>query len=201
MNATHPHGPGAPPGAMPPGGGLSPDMMAQLGKMGMGSKQGGKGGSAGLPGMGGAGGSPGGAGKTPRPVGTPLQEVKYFAGDVAHGVLEVLPDFMQSLFGISPADKPEDAARKRQMLQRYQQMNAEQQQFVQQRTKAEYEKKQQEEARQAQAEKAKRQQQAASLPVPQGRTHGAGAGMPGQSRKKSTIDDLNKKRQQMSGVD
>jgi hypothetical protein len=39
-----------------------------------------------------------------------------------------------------------------------------------------------------------------SLPMPQGKKQGAGAGQAGQSRKKSTIDDMNQKRQQLSSA-
>jgi hypothetical protein len=134
-----------------------------------------------------------------RPIGTPLQEAKYFAQDVTQGVLSVLPDFMQEILGIKPMDTPQDQARKRQMLQNYQKMNAEQQQIVQQKLRADMAKKKQEEEAQ---QRAAAQQKAAQseLPTPSSKHTGAAAPIGGQSKKKSFMDDFNQKRQQLSSA-
>ncbi len=136
--------------------------------------------------------------RTPRPVGTLPQEMKYFAGDVAQGLLSLLPDFMQSMFGIKPTDTPEDAARKKQMLQRYQQMNADQQQYVQQKVREEQQKKQQEEEEKAQRKQMDEQQAASELPMPQGKTRGEGG--PGASQKKRTVTKLQNDRKKLSSA-
>src|SRR5579859_3552270 len=97
--------PGSPPPGAIPSGFSSPDLQSTLTQM----TQNGKGG-----------------GQQTRPVGSLPQEAQYIAEDVAKSLLTALPDFMQSMLGVKPTDTPEEAARKKQMLQRYQQLNAEQ---------------------------------------------------------------------------
>jgi hypothetical protein len=197
----------------------SPDMQAMMNqfsqKGGTGARTGAASGFSGMPGMpsmpAGKGqaatgkGLPGQGGpalnqqQKNRPIGTPLQEAKYLAGDIGQGLLGLLPDFLQPILGVKPTDTPEEKARKKQMLQRYTQMNADQQQLAQKKFQE-----QQAQIRQEEEEKAKKQQAAqqksASLPAPTGKRTGAAAGQAGQSRKKSMIDDMNQKRQQLSSA-
>ncbi len=140
--------------------------------------------------------------KPPRAVGTPLQEAKYMADDVTQGVLNLLPDFLQDIFHVKPTDTPQDAAKKRQMLQNYNKLNSEQQQVVQKQFQEEQMKKRKEEEeriRKKQEEQQKAAQSQVSAPV--GKKQGAGAGQAGMSKKQSTIDTLNQKRKQLSSAD
>ncbi len=143
-----------PPGAIPSGG-MSPDMQSTLNQM-MGAN--GKTGQGGMPGvgqpLGDAGASSATRPKPPRAVGSLPQEAKYMAEDVAQGILTLLPDFMQQILGAKPTDTPEDAARKKQMLQRYNQLNEEQQQVVQKQMQEEQMKKKREEEEKMQKKQA-----------------------------------------------
>lgn len=139
--------------------------------------------------------------KPPRPIGTPIQEGKYIAEDVGQGMLQLLPDFMQDVLHTKPSDTPQEKAKKQQLLQNYTRLDSEQQQYVQKQMQAEHMKKQKEEEERMQKRQEEQKKAAeSSLPEPKGKVSGAAAGMPGQSRKKSMIDDLNKKRQQLSSA-
>lgn len=178
-----------PPGSMPPGF-ASPDMQSMMGQMGKGQKPGQ--GTSPFGGM-----TPGsGQQKAPRPVGTPVQEAKYMAEDVAKGLLSVLPDFMQDILHTRPTDTPEQAAKKRQMLQRYNQLTQEQQQFVQQQyQKQAEEKKKREEEEMKKKQEAEQKAAQDELPVPQGKK--TGEGMPGASNKKRAITKLQNDRKKL----
>jgi hypothetical protein len=188
-----------PPGAIPSGG-MSPDMQSTLNQM-MGA--GGKTGQGGAPG---AGQSPfgnaaaGGATmpKPPRPVGSLPQEAKFMAEDVAQGLLSVLPDFMQHILGVKPTDTPEEAARKKQMLQRYNQLNDEQQQVVQKQMQEAQAKKRQDEEDRMRKQQEAEQNASQDLPMPQGKTSGEGG--PGASQKKRTVTKLQNDRKKLSSA-
>jgi hypothetical protein len=127
--------------------------------------------------------------KPARPLGTPVQEAKYLAEDVAQGVLSLMPDFMQNMLGLKPTDTPEEAAKKKQVLQRYQQLNAEQQQYVQQQyqKRAEEQRKQEEETIRKKQEEQQKAAQSNTV-APQGKQTGAGA----QGAVKKLQDDRQK---------
>lgn len=174
-----------PSGSMPPMSGMpSPDvssMMQQLQQQKMGGA-GGPGAIGNQVAPGAQSGSP--SGKTPRSVGTIPQEAKYMAEDVAQGLLSLLPDFMQSILGIKSTDSPEEKARKRQMLQRYNEMNADQQRVVQEKMQVAQTKQKQEEEEKLRAKQAQ-EQESSELPMPQGKTRGD-AGMGGSAKKRAT---------------
>src|SRR5258708_10244736 len=108
--------------------------------------------------------------------------------DVAQGLLSVLPDFMQQILGIKPTDTPEEANRKKQMLERFNQLTDDQQKVVQQKMKEEQEKKKVEEEEKAKKEQAAQQANQDELAMPQGKTTGEGG--PGASSKKRTTMTL-----------
>jgi len=110
-----------------------------------------------------------------------------------------LPDFMQSMLGAKPTDTPEEATRKKQMLQRYQQLNSDQQQYVQEEMRKSHEaeqKKQEEEAKKKEEEQRKAAED--ELPMPVGKTRGEGG--PGMSNKKRTLTKLQNDRQRMTSA-
>jgi hypothetical protein len=187
-----------PPGSMPSSLG-SPDVQSMMNQA-MAAKNAGGGATTGSPAL-----TPPGAmnpattsTRSPRPVGTPLQELKYIGKDVGQGVLGII----QSLFPplrILPSDTPETQAKKNQMAQKMQQWDQDRIQFAHQRYQEEMTKKQQEE----QVEQQKAAQKAAQskdLPTPSGKRSGAAAPGQGQSKKQSFMDDFDKKRQQLSSA-
>ncbi len=139
--------------------------------------------------------------KTSRPIGNVPQEGKYVAEDVAQGILQLLPDFMQDILHMKPTDTPDEKAKKQKMLQNFSQLSAEQQQVVQKKMQEENEKrKKEEEEKMVKRQEDEKKAAENALPEPKGKISGAAAGMPGASRKKSVIDDLNQKRQQLSSA-
>lgn len=174
-----------PPGAIPSFD--SPDAQAMMSQM--------MGGKAGKPGQ-----TPQSTQQKPaRPIGTPVQEAQMVGEDVAQGLLQLLPDFLQDLFHVKPTDTPEEAAKKKQMLQRYNQLNAEQQQFVQKKYQEEQAKKKQEEeeaTKKKQEEQRKAQEN--ELPVPQGKK--TGDWMAGKSQKQNTLTKMQNDRQKLSSA-
>ena len=167
------------------------DMLAQSGQ-------------AGLPGQPGLGGQSGQKPQShqppqpPRPIGNPLEEAKNVAGGVGSELLDFLPPIIRNLISSEPEDTPEQAAKKRQMLQNYQKLNAEDQQFVQKKLQHEQMEKRQREEEEHQ----RRQQEAASqlndLPVPEGKKTGEAAQGGGKSSKSQTISKLQNDRKKLS---
>lgn len=188
-----PHTP--PPGSMPPGVG-APDMASMEDML---AAQGGasaaKSGSS--PGSGAAHG--GGTHHQPaRPLGSPVQEAKNIAGGVGGELFEFLPPVIKNLISAKPDDSPEDAARKRQMLQNYQKLNAEDQQFVQKKLQHEQMEKQQREQEEAQRRQQEAAMQSNDLPVPEGKKTGEAAMGGGKSQKSQTISKLQNDRKKLS---
>src|SRR5258708_2212336 len=138
-----------PPGSVPSG--MSPDMQSTLNQM-MGSSGQKNSGTGGASGAAAPGASPRTSPKPPRSIGSLPQEAQYMSEDVAQGLVNLLPDFMQQILGLKSTDTPEDAMRKKQMLQRYNQLNDEQQVVVQKQMREEHEKKQKEEQERIQKE-------------------------------------------------
>lgn len=197
-----------PPGAIPSGLGSGPgaesdqDLASVLGGQASG------GGSDPLAGLLSQSGDPGaaqqagsgGRQRPARPIGTPVQEAKFLAADVAGGVLDLLPPELRQLLHAQPSDTPAEKQRKHAMFQRFSKLNAEQQAYVQKKLQHEQLVKRQ----QAEAEAAKRQQQAAAaaddLPIPQGKVSGEAAMGGGQSRKAQTINKLQSDRQKLKNA-
>jgi len=169
---------------MPPGVG-SPD-MASMEDM--------------LASQGGAGATGSKSNSTPRaavPVGSPVQEARQMASGVSEELYEFLPPLIKNLISSKPDDSPEAAARKRQMLQNYQKLNAEDQQFVQKKLQQE----QMEKRRREEEEHQRRQQKAAAqsndLPVPEGKKTGEAAMGGGKSKKSQTINKMQDDRKKL----
>lgn len=192
MSASH----SPPPGSVPSG--MSPDMQSTLAQMTGGAGQTNPAGAGSPPPLSSLGDATGAQKKPPRPVGSIPQEGKYLAEDVAQGLLAALPDFMQQLLGINPSDTPEDTAKKKQMLQRYNQMTADEQQYVQKKVQEEQQKKKAEEEEKAKKEQEAKQEEQDELPIPQGKQ--SGEGMPGMSNKKRTLTKLQSDRQKLSSA-
>jgi hypothetical protein len=139
--------------------------------------------------------------KPPKPapaLGSPTEEAKHIASGVGQEFFEFLPPFMKDLLGEKATDSPEEAARKRQMLQNYQKLNAEEQQYVQKKIQ-----KEQMEKRQREEEEFQRRQQLAAaqssdLPVPEGKKTGEAAMGAGKSQKSQTLSKLQNDRKKMS---
>ncbi len=138
--------------------------------------------------------------KAPRQIGTPLQEAGYIAKDAAQSMLQLLPGFMQDILHINQSDTPQEKARKQKMLQNYQKLNAEEQQFVQKKFQEEQMKKRREQEEEMMKKKREEEQKQASVAPPKGKVQGYMGGAAGKSNKKSTIDDMNMKRQQLSSA-
>jgi len=135
--------------------------------------------------------------KTAGVIGTPLQEAGSLAKDVGKGLVGLVPAELQSLLGIKSADTPEDATKKRQMLQRYQQMNAEQQQYVQQKLQQEQleqRQKEETEVRRRQAEQAQKRQ----VQAPQGKRTGDQAAAGKKSSSNDALTQLENKRKKLN---
>ena len=135
--------------------------------------------------------------KTARPIGSPTQEAKYLANDVAGGLFDLLPPVIKNLVSPNPTDSPEESMKKKQMFQRYTQLNSEQQAYVSKKLQAEQVEKQkqhEEEMRQKQLAA----QQSSELPVPEGKKTGEAAMGGGKSNKSQTISKLQNDRKKLS---
>ncbi len=178
--------PGSVPGSFSPGDMDMSELMQQAGGQLPGGKSG--------PGA----ASSGNAKQPPRPIAGPQQEAAYLAQGVGQGLLELLPDYMQHILGIKDSDSPEEKAKKKQMFENYQRLSAEDQAYVQKKMQREQMEKQQRE----QEEEQKRQQEMANqsndLPIPAGRTSGAGS--EGNSNKQRTTNKLQDDRKKMSSA-
>lgn len=180
----------------PPGGGgmpqLSPDMASMMSQFAPGQKNQ----------QGQAAGSTAANTTQPqkpaRPIGSPLQEAKYFAQDVATGLTDVLPDAVQEVLGMQLND-PQQQARRKQMLEKYNQLTDQDKAYADRLLAQEKQKKEQEEIARQQREKQKAQEKQQSAPtVPAGKKSGMMHGQGGNSNKKATTDWLNQQRQQLS---
>ena len=175
-SANVPHSP--PPGAIPSGAGASPDSPDLQAMMNQASP----------------------TSKTPRPIGTPLQEAKYLGEDMVLGMLQLLPDIFQEMLHIKPTDTPEEIAKKKQLIQNLNQMDDEQRQIVAKEFREKQEKQKEEEEEKVRKQQELQAKEQNELPVPKGKTHGIMPGMPGQSKKQSFMDDFNQKRKQLSSA-
>jgi len=151
-----PHAP--PPGAVPSMDGFDEQSLQSM--MGGGGKSGGAPGS--LPGS-----SPTGQQKPPRPIGTPTEEAKTIGSDVAQGLIDFLPPIIRNII------QRKEAAKKRQIFQNYQQLNAEQQRVAQeelQKANVRKQKEQEEDMRKKQEAQQKADQ--GGLAMPSGKRSG-----------------------------
>ncbi len=129
-----------------------------------------------------------------RSITSPVGEAKYLAQDIAKGVIEFLPGPLKDILGPASTDTPEEAAKKQTMLRRYQQLNAEDQQYVQKKLQADAAIKQKEQEEEMKKKQLAAQQKPA-LEEPQGKVRGDKA--TGQSNKQRTINKLQDDRKKM----
>jgi hypothetical protein len=123
----------------------------------------------------------------PRAVGSPWEESVRAVKDIGKGLTSALPDELQKLLGFQPHDTPEDRAKKKQLLDKYNQLSEEDRQFALKKFhEAQREKQQKEQEEQERKHKEAQAQQQATLPMPQGRRTGFMPGMIGQKNTKST---------------
>lgn len=120
----------------------------------------------------------------PRPVGTPMEELKMAVGDIF--------EQFKFLLGLQrPPKTPEEEAQLQQFHQNWQRLDAEQQQVAQMRLQEEMQRKQmmeqEERMKKAQEEQMKQQQ---DLQIPQGKVSGQAA-----------VDKMNQQRKGLGGGD
>jgi hypothetical protein len=128
----------------------------------------------------------------------PVQEAKSVVKGVGEGLTDFLPGPLQNILGIKSTDGPEEVARKKQMLQNFNKLEADQQEVVAQKMRQremEARQKQEEEAHQKQIAQ---QQQSQDLPVPQGKVRGDAQA--GQSKKQNTVNKLQNDRKKMTSA-
>ncbi|MBW7944466.1 hypothetical protein H3C70_03640 [Patescibacteria group bacterium] len=187
-----------PPGALPPGA-VSPDMAdAMQDKMGVNTgtqpvKQGTSPTSNAVSSM-----MQGQSHQAP-PLGSPVQEAKTIAQDVGSSLFEFLPQELQVILGSKSTDTPEEAERKRKMLQNYQRLTAEDRQYVQKKLQQEQMEKRKKEEEEMRA-KQLAAQQTEELPVPEGKKTGEAALGAGRSKKAQTISKLQNDRKKLSSA-
>lgn len=131
----------------------------------------------------------------PRPVGTLSEElIKRPAKDILTGLKSVFN--IQEIFDIKPTDSPEQQAKRRQMHQNYQKLDAAQQEVVQEEYQKRMEEKQ---ANEQKAEEARRRkaQQSQTIQAPSGQKKGPDAG--GGSRKQRAQTKLQNDRKTLGG--
>ena len=157
-----PHAP--PPGAVPSMDGFDEQSLQSM--MGGGGKPGGAPGS--LPGS-----SPTGQQKPPRPIGTPTEEAKTIGADVAQGLIDFLPPIIRNIIQPKSSDTPEEAAKKKQIFQNYQQLNAEQQRVAQEELqKANLRKQKEQEEDMRKKQEAQQKADSGALAMPSGKRSG-----------------------------
>ena len=135
-----------------------------------------------------------------KPIGQTLpQEAKNIGESFGQQLKDFVPDIIQQILGMKSTDSPEEKARKQQMFQRYQQLNAQDQAYVRQKLQREQAEKHQRE----QEEQMRKQQQAAAessdLPMPSGKVSGAGAD--GSSGAKRAANKIQSDRKKLSSAD
>lgn len=193
---------------------MSPDVTSMMEQMqngtsggstgpGAGQSDGNRASSGSLPGMPGLPGASGptAAPRPARPLGSPQQEVKYFAGDLAQGILSHIPAPIREILNISPNDTPQDASRKQQMLKNFEGLQAEQQNVVHQKmAQFERQKRQEEEMKAEQQKRAAQQSQ--DVVAPAGKVSGAGAGEAGKQKNSRTATQnmMSKNRKTLTGA-
>lgn len=132
------------------------------------------------------------------PIGSPVEEARNIAGGVGTELLEFLPPILKNMISSKPEDTPEEAAKKRQMLQNYQKLTADEQQYVHKKLQEE----EMEKRRKEEEEQIRRQQEAAAqsqdVSVPEGKKTGEAAMGGGKSQKSQTISKLQNDRKKMS---
>jgi len=132
------------------------------------------------------------------PIGSPLEEARNIAGGVGTDLYEFLPPILKNMISSKPEDTPEEAAKKRQMLQNYQKLTADEQQYVHKKLQEE----EMEKRRKEEEEQIRRQQEAAAqsseMAVPEGKKTGEAAMGGGKSQKSQTISKLQNDRKKMS---
>lgn len=128
----------------------------------------------------------------PREVGTIREELlEHPAKDVVKGVKDIFN--INTILGINPAtDTPEEQAKKKQMLGRWQKLNEEQQQVAKKNFQLEMQKKKQEAEKKEIKKKQEEQAKEASVAPPS--TPKKGPVGPGGSKKQRTLDQLEQRR-------
>lgn len=120
-----------------------------------------------------------------RPVKDVIDEVKAFFD-------------LNAILGINPGDTPEDQAKKKQTLQRWQKLDQEQQQVAQKKYQEEMQNKKQDEEEKAQKKQAEEQQKANSIQAPSSPKKGPKG--PGGSKKQRATDKLEQDRKTLGNV-
>jgi hypothetical protein len=113
----------------------------------------------------------------PRELGTPVEELQMAGQDIVEG-LQSIPQSFLDLLGLKrPPKTPEEQAQLQQFHQRWQSLDAEQQQVAKQRIEAEKQRKEAEEEmeRQKKAQEAEMKKQQAQNFIPQGKVSGQAA--------------------------
>ncbi len=122
--------------------------------------------------------------KPPRNVDSIPKEMKMMVADVGQGLLSALPDFMQSILHINSTDTPEEKAKKRQSIQKFNSLSDQDRQFTvkkyQERTARQKQEQQQEQQRKAAQENSR----SSALPMPKGQKKGVMPGMSGGGKTK-----------------
>jgi hypothetical protein len=133
----------------------------------------------------------------PRSIGSLPQElITRPLGDIAKGILSIFD--INTLLGVNPQqDNPEKQAKKKQIHQRMQKLNQEDQEWVKQKYQMEMQKKKQEEQQKQEAEQRKRQEEANSIEMPSSPQKGPVG--PSGSKKQKAVTKLNSDRQKLSG--
>lgn len=146
--------------------------------------------------------SPGQSGQPPKPakpIGQTLpEEAKNLGENFGQQLKDLIPGFIQEVLGMKSTDTPEEKAKKQQMLQRYQQLNAEDQAYVRQKMQREQAEKQQHEQEEMFRKQQEQAAQGSDLPTPAGKVSGAGAD--GSSNAKRATNKLNDDRKKLSSA-
>lgn len=189
-----------PPGAMPPGVG-SPDMADELqDMMASGSPQGGAHAAPGSNAVSSMLKGHGAQSTKQAPLGGPVQEAKHIAGGVKDHLFDFLPPALKSILGENPNDNPEEAERKRQMLQNYNKLTADEQQFVQKKLQEEEIEKRKKEEEEQHRRQVAAAQSSDDVVVPEGKKTGEAAMGGGKSKKSQTISKLQNDRKKMTSA-
>ncbi len=192
--------PGSVPGSFSPGdmGGMDLDSLKDQFSQSQGGSQANS--ASGL------GGLPGGAGqaisnKIAKPIGQTIpQELGNLGETFGQQVTDFIPDIIKQILGIKKTDSPEEKAKKQQLFQNYQKLNAEDQAYAQKKLQQEQARKQQQQQEdQMRKQRAQAEADSNEISAPQGKKTGAGSD--GNTSKSRTTNLLNKNRQQLSSAD
>lgn len=142
------------------------------------------------------------SGKPARRVSDLPTEAGYLASDVARGLGSLLPESIQKMLNLKPTDSPQEIAKKKQILTKFNQLSDEDRQVAVQRYQAQI-KKEQQEKQLAEQKKQQEAQKKQDLPQPQGKRQGMMAGMPGQKPKSKSdafMQQFNQQRKTLSSA-